>query len=57
MVTVEKQEGQHTDSPREAEDTVDELAGTDKLLSQRESAEPTLRSGWSKGATLCPLVL
>lgn len=57
MVTVEKQEGQHTDSPREAEDTVDELAGTDKPLSQRESAESTLRSGWSKGATLCPLVL
>lgn len=38
MVTGEKQEGQHDDSPREVESIVDKLAETDMLLSQMEFA-------------------
>lgn len=37
-MTGEKREGQHADSPREVENTVDKVAGTDMLLTQRESA-------------------
>lgn len=40
MVTGKKQEGQHADNPREVENTVDNPAGRDKLLTQRESAGP-----------------
>lgn len=40
MVTGEKQESQHDDSPREVESIVDKLAETDMLLSQMEFAGP-----------------
>lgn len=40
MVTGEKQEGQHDDSPRELENTVDKPAEIDMLLRQTGSAGP-----------------